>query len=56
MNHNGLDPSETDADSKRAFAALSDEHIDDPMHTKLSGDEHANCGSDADIMRTIAKS
>lgn len=53
-NENNL--SETDAAVWSAWAAvLLVEHIDDPANFKLSSEERANYGIDADIMLAIAK-
>lgn len=50
-------PMETDADVERAWVgALSDEQIDDPMHTTPSEGKRASYSSDADNMMTIARS
>lgn len=54
---NRTNPIETVADVKRAsVAALSDEQVNDPMHSTLSEVVGASCSSEADIRMKIAKS
>lgn len=54
--NNGINPIETAADVKRArIAALSNEQIDNPIHTIPSKDERANYGIYANIMMMIGK-
>lgn len=46
-----MNPIETEPDVERDWvAALSDEQVEDPMYTALSGDERGNYGSNADVM------
>lgn len=54
---NGMNPIQTEADVERvSVAALSNEQIDDPMHSSPSEDEVENYDSDANFMLKIAKS
>lgn len=53
----GLNPIETEASVKGASAAApSDDHINDAMHTALSGDERENYYYDAVITMMTTRS
>lgn len=53
----GMEPIVTTVDVERArFAALSDDQIDDAMHTKPSEDNLTSYGNDTAVMMTIFES
>lgn len=56
MIDNGTNPIETDPEFERAsVAALSDENINNPMHSTPSENSLENYENDANVMETIAK-
>lgn len=55
--NNAMNLIETDAEIQRAWTVtVTDEQIDDSMHTTPLEDEQASFGSNADVMMTITRS